>query len=73
MRTQQLNWKRPLFYVFLPVFLGMACVGLPVPVAPPPATRPPQEQTVTVKKKKKRLGLFVPESDADAGRDDDGR
>ncbi len=61
MLKQKLNWKRPLFYLLLPVFLVMVFFGFPLPVAPPPATRPAQEQTVVVKKKKKRLGLVLPE------------
>lgn len=56
MFKRQLNWKRPLFYLLLPVFLIMIFLGFPMPVAPPPATKPAQEISVTVKKKKK-LGL----------------
>lgn len=40
----------------------MAFLGFPLPVAPPPATKPAQEQTVVVKKKK-RVGLVLPEED----------
>lgn len=58
MLKQKLNWKRPLFYLLLPIFLVMVFLGFPLPVAPPPATRPAQEQTVVVKKKKKRFGLL---------------
>ena len=57
MLKRQLNWKRPLFYLLLPVFLIMIFLGFPMPVAPPPATKPAQEISVTVKKKKRlRLG-----------------
>ncbi len=70
MLKQKLNWKRPLFYLLLPIFLVMVFLGFPLPVAPPPATRPAQKQTVVVKKKK-RLGLFVVESNAERDRDDD--
>ena len=53
MLKQKLNWKRPLFFLLLPVFLIMIFLGFPMPVAPPPATKPSQEISVTVKKKKK--------------------
>lgn len=59
MMKEKLNWRRPLFYVLLPIFFVMAFLGFPLPVAPPPATKPAQEQTQVVKKKKKRLGLLV--------------
>ncbi|MCD2514848.1 hypothetical protein LQ564_00805 [Massilia sp. G4R7] len=65
MLKQKLNWKRPVFYSLLPVFLVMVFLGFPLPVAPPPATKPAQEQTIVVKKKKKRLGLFVSGTDCD--------
>jgi hypothetical protein len=42
----KLNWKRPLFYVLLPIFLVLAFVGFPPPFAPPPRVRPSQEQSV---------------------------
>jgi hypothetical protein len=41
-----LNWKRPLFYLLLPVLLFLAFVGFPPPFAPPQATKPSQEQSV---------------------------
>ena len=53
MLKQKLNWKRPLFYLLLPVFLIMIFLGFPMPVAPPPATKAAQEISATVKKKKK--------------------
>lgn len=65
MLKQKLNWKRPLFYLLLPIFLVMVFLGFPLPVAPPPATKPAQEQTAVVKKKKQRIGLFVSETDRD--------
>lgn len=65
MLKQKLNWKRPLFYLLLPIFLVMVFLGFPLPVAPPPATKPAQEQTAVVKKKKKRVGLFMSEADRD--------
>ena len=63
MMKEKLNWRRPLFYLLLPIFFVMAFLGFPLPVAPPPATKPAQEQTQVVKKKKKRLGLLVKDDD----------
>jgi hypothetical protein len=57
MLKQKLNWKRPLFYALLPIFLIMVFLGFPLPMAPPPATKPSQEQSETVKKKKKRTNF----------------
>ena len=64
MLKQKLNWKRPLFFLLLPIFLVMVFLGFPLPVAPPPATRPAQEQTAVVKKKK-RIRLLTPEAGQD--------
>jgi len=47
----RLHWKRPLFYLLLPILLVMVFLGFPMPVAPPPATKPAQEQSETVKKR----------------------
>ncbi len=52
MLMRKLNWRRPLFYLLLPVFFVMAFLGFPLPVAPPPATRPGQEQSDQIKKQK---------------------
>ena len=52
-----------LIYVLLPIFFVMAFLGFPLPVAPPPATKPAVEHA-TVIKKKKRLGLVMPEERA---------
>jgi len=52
MLKRKLNWRRPLFYLLLPVFFIMVFLGFPMPVAPPPATKPAQEISATVKKKK---------------------
>ncbi|MBL8514599.1 MAG: hypothetical protein JNJ55_11465 [Betaproteobacteria bacterium] len=52
MLKNNLNWKRPLFYLLLPVFLVMAFLGVPLPVAPPPATKPGQEQAEPDRKRK---------------------
>jgi len=46
-----LNWRRPLFYLLIPVLLVLAFVGFPPPFAPPLATRPKQEQSVPADKK----------------------
>lgn len=54
MLKNKLNWKRPLFFALLPIFLVMVFLGFPIPVAPPPATKPVQEQAVVVKKKKRK-------------------
>jgi len=70
MMKQKLNWKRPLFYLLLPVFFIMVFLGFPIPVAPPPATKPGQEISTTVKKKKKARLLMPGATDADA---DDGK
>ena len=66
MMKQKLNWKRPLFYLLLPIFFVMVFIGFPLPVAPPPAIKPAQEQTEVVKKKK-RAGLTgkTPEGEED--------
>ncbi|MCA1856758.1 hypothetical protein LE190_12595 [Massilia oculi] len=62
MLKEKLNWRRPLFYALLPIFFVMAFLGFPLPVAPPPATKPAIEQASVIKKKKKRLGLVKPDS-----------
>lgn len=49
---QKLSWRRPLFYLLLPIFFIMVFLGFPFPVAPPPATKPGQEISSTVKNKK---------------------
>lgn len=67
MMKQKLNWKRPLFYLLLPVFFIMVFLGFPIPVAPPPATKPGQEISTTVKKKKKAR-LLMP---GELARDDE--
>ena len=71
MLKQKLNWKRPLFYLLLPIFLVMVFLGFPLPVAPPPATKPAQEQAVIVKKKKKHFWLLRPGRDEHVGGDHD--
>jgi hypothetical protein len=64
MLKQKLNWRRPLFYVLLPIFFVMAFLGFPLPVAPPPATKPAVENAAVIKKKKKRLSLLTPKGEA---------
>jgi hypothetical protein len=63
MLKEKLNWRRPLFYVLLPIFFVMAFLGFPLPVAPPPATKPAIEHAVVIKKKKKRFKLLTPKAD----------
>jgi hypothetical protein len=41
-----INWKKPLFYLLLPILLVLAFVGFPPPFAPPQRTKPAQEQSV---------------------------
>jgi hypothetical protein len=53
MLKQKLNWRRPLFFLLLPILLIMVFLGFPLPVAPPPAIKPGQEISTTVKKKKR--------------------
>jgi hypothetical protein len=67
MMKQKLNWRRPLFYLLLPIFFIMVFLGFPLPVAPPPSTKPVQEISTTVKKKK-RVRLLSP---GEAGEDED--
>jgi hypothetical protein len=69
MMKQKLNWRRPLFYLLLPIFFIMVFLGFPLPVAPPPSTKPGQEISTTIKKKKKRLRLLSP-GEAEADEDD---
>lgn len=53
MLKRKLNWRRPLFYLLLPILFVMVFLGFPLPVAPPPATKSAQEISTTVKKKKR--------------------
>jgi hypothetical protein len=45
MLKDKLNWRRPLFYLLLPVFVVMVFLGFPIPVAPPQATKSRQEES----------------------------
>jgi hypothetical protein len=68
MMKQKLNWKRPLFFLLLPIFFVMIFLGFPLPMAPPPATQSTQEQSIPVKKRKKRpkfRGIAAGGSDED--------
>ena len=44
-----LSWKRPLFYLLLPVFLVMIFLGFPIPLPPPQATKSRQEESAPVR------------------------
>lgn len=69
MLKQKLNWRRPLFYLLLPILLIMVFLGFPLPLAPPPAIQTGQEISTTVKKKKRvRLrGLTTADEDGPDG------
>jgi len=41
-----LNWRKPLFYLLLPVLLFLCFVGFPPPVEPPRKTKEAMEQSV---------------------------
>ena len=45
-RVMNINWKKPLFYLLLPILLVLAFVGFPPPFAPPQRIKPAQEQSV---------------------------
>lgn len=45
------NWRRPLFYCLLPLFIFLAFVGFPPPFAPPGLTKARQEQSVPADEK----------------------
>ena len=47
-----LNWRRPLFYLLLPILIFLAFVGFPPPFAPPHATKARQEQSVPAEERK---------------------
>ena len=55
MLKQTLHWRRPLFFLLLPLLLIMVFLGFPLPVAPPPAIKPGQELSAVIKKKKARV------------------
>lgn len=41
---KKLTWKRPLFWLILPIFIVMVFLGFPMPVPPPPETKAGQAQ-----------------------------
>lgn len=51
-----LNWKRPLVYVLIPILIFLVFVGFPPPFAPPRGTKAAQEQSVQAKKRTHSLG-----------------
>jgi hypothetical protein len=53
MRNFKLDWKKPLFYAFLPVFIVMVFLGFPLPVPPAPETKAKQNQSSPATKQKK--------------------
>ncbi|MBP6528999.1 MAG: hypothetical protein KA260_02680 [Burkholderiales bacterium] len=56
MLKRKLTWKRPLFYLILPIFIVMVFLGFPMPVPPPPETKAGQAQsTPDQRKKRERL------------------
>ena len=57
MMNFKLNWKRPLFYVLLPIFFVMIFLGFPLPVLPPPEAKAKQKQSIPAKEQKKRIQL----------------
>ncbi|WP_426195667.1 hypothetical protein [Massilia sp. DWR3-1-1] len=59
MMKKKIHWRRPLFYLLLPIFFIMVFLGFPLPVAPSPSIKPGQEISTTVKKRK-RVRLVVP-------------
>jgi hypothetical protein len=42
----KLSFKRPLFYLLIPILLVLAFVGFPIPIAPSLRAKPKQEQSV---------------------------
>ncbi len=54
MLKEKLNWRRPLFFALLPLFLIMVFLGFPLPVAPSQARKAAQEQSVQAKKPEQR-------------------
>lgn len=49
-----LDWKRPLLYLLLPILVFLAFVGFPPPFAPPRPTRAAQEQSAPAEFNNKR-------------------
>ena len=49
-----LNWRRPLFYLLLPILIVLAFVGFPLPLAPLRPVKPSQEQSAPAEQEKKQ-------------------
>ncbi|WP_210811481.1 hypothetical protein [Ideonella paludis] len=49
-----IHWKKPLFYIVLPLLIFLCFVGFPPPFAPPRATKSAQEQTEVIKQDKEQ-------------------
>ena len=49
-----LNWRKPLFYLLLPVLLILCFIGFPPPFAPLRPTKPAQEQSVPAEDEKNK-------------------
>lgn len=52
MMKRKLTWKRPLFWLILPIFIIMVFLGFPMPVPPPPETKAGQAQSAPGEAKK---------------------
>lgn len=40
-----LNWRKPLFYCLLPIWLVLVLIGFPLPIAPPRPSKAAQVQS----------------------------
>ena len=45
MMKRKLTWKRPLFWLILPIFIIMVFLGFPMPAPPPTETKAGQAQS----------------------------
>ena len=54
MLKRKLNWRTPLFFCLLPIFLVMIFLGFPLPMAPPPKNKPVPEVSVQEEKRKRK-------------------
>jgi hypothetical protein len=74
MLKNKLNWRRPVFYLILPVLLVMIFLGFPLPIAPPAGRRNPQTVSAPARRRK-RWGWFKdgPAQALDAKADPDQR
>jgi len=52
MMKKKLTWKRPLFWLILPIFIIMVFLGFPMPVPPPTETKAGQAQSAPGQAKK---------------------